>query len=172
MMYIAFLAMQRLASGSLADVAVAVRGLDGALVFDGNGQVIDLDIRGSAADVAARYAEPVRGRGRPSLGVQAREVTLLPRQWDWLAAQPGGASAALRRLVDAARRSPETERRAARDSAYRFMAAIAGDLPGYEEALRALFAGDEAGFAARIAAWPQDVRTEALRLCGAAPSID
>lgn len=163
-MYSAFLAMKRVADGSLSDVAVAVRGLEGALVFDGEGRVIDLDTRGTAAEVAARHAEPVRGRGRPSLGVQAREVTLLPRQWDWLATQPGGASAALRRLVDAARRDPETERRAARDGAYRFMAAIAGDLPCYEEALRALFAGDEAGVAAQMAAWPPDVRAQALML--------
>ena len=164
MTYTAFREMQRLASGPLADVAVAVHGTAGALVFDGDGRVIDLDTRGSAAEVAARYAEPVRGRGRPSLGVQAREVTLLPRQWDWLATQSGGASATLRRLVDAARRNPENERRAARDAAYRFMAAIAGDLPGYEEALRALFAGDETAFAAQIAAWPDDVRSQALHL--------
>ena len=168
MTHTAFLGHRRIASGSLADIARAVlaAGPDAMpLVFDdATGAVVDIDTRGSEADVIARLTQPPRGRGRPSLGVQPREVTLLPRQWDWLAQQPGGASAALRRLVDAARRSPEAEARAAREAAYRFMAAIAGDLPGYEEALRALFAGDAAALAARMAVWPPDVRDHALKL--------
>src|SRR3546814_13839563 len=87
-------------------------------------------------------AEAPRGRGRPKLGVTAREVTLLPRHWDWLAAQPGGASVALRKLVEQAMRDDRQTRRAAQEAAYRVMTALAGDLPGYEEAIRALFAGD------------------------------
>lgn len=105
-------------------------------------------------------------RGRPKLGVVAREVTLLPRQWEWLATQPGGASATLRRLVDDARKAihPRQRRRAAQEAAYRFMQAIAGDLPGYEEATRALFADDRLAFEERIGPWPEDIRIYAVRL--------
>jgi hypothetical protein len=94
----------------------------------------------------------------------AREVTLLPRHWDWLARQPGGASVALRKLVDAARNDTADARRLAREAAYRFLTAAAGDLPGYEEVIRALFAGDAAAFAERMAAWPGDIRDFALGL--------
>ncbi len=100
------------------------------------------------------------------LGVVAREVTLLPRHWDWLAAQPGGASVALRKLVDEARREhgERDRRRLANERAYHFMSALAGDLPGFEEASRALFAGDMPGFRDRIEAWPRDLREHLLRL--------
>jgi hypothetical protein len=123
----------------------------------------------SAADAASDEATPTAGprrRGRPRLGVVAREVTLLPRHWAWLATQPGGASVALRRLVDDARRAGAGRDRArqARDAAYRFMHALAGDLPGFEEASRALFAGDRDRFAAAVASWPPDVREHATKL--------
>jgi hypothetical protein len=164
----------------MADVAVAVKhaGADTpVLVFDDvTGQQIDLDTRGSDAEVRARYAppeEPPRGRGRPKLGVVAREVTLLPRHWEWLNRQPGGASAALRALVDEARRESANETRArtraAQGAAYAFMHAIAGNFPGFEEATRALFAGDRAGFEAEILHWPHDVRAHALRLAYSHP---
>lgn len=163
----AFIGHQKLLSGPLAEVALALRALpEGAmpLVFDdASGAVVDLDISGSQAEMLAQLAPPP-ARGRPRLGVVAREVTLLPRHWDWLATQPGGASVTLRRLIEAARRDAKAEAQAARDAAYRFMAAIAGDLPGYEEALRALFAGDRAAFAERLADWPADVRSHALKL--------
>lgn len=166
MIYTAFSDGRCIAAGALADLAVAVRSVPQALVFADDGRVVDLDTRGSEAEIRARLAPPVRSRGRPALGVQAREVTLLPRQWDWLAKQPGGASAALRRIIEAARRSPEAETRAAREAAYRFMSAIAGDLPCYEEALRALFAGDGTALAGHMADWPKDVREHALKLAG------
>ena len=107
-----------------------------------------------------------RGRGRPRLGVVAREVTLLPRHWEWLGAQPGGASVALRKLVEAARRaSGDLDRsRAARDAAYHFMSAMAGNLPGFEEASRALFADDRRQFVALIAGWPGDIRDHIVKL--------
>jgi hypothetical protein len=165
-----------IAQGALAGVALAVKAAGDAtgpiLVFDdATGRVIDLDLRGSDADIVARLAssagsgEP-RSRGRPKLGVIAREVTLLPRHWDWLAAQPGGASAALRRLIDEARRADggESEARSAREAAYRFMSAIAGDLPGFEEASRALFGRDRDRFVRQIATWPADLRSHAERL--------
>lgn len=170
----AFSGTLRIASGPLAEVALAVKsaGAPQVLVFDDRtGAVIDLDLRGSDDDIAARYATAPkdtapRKRGRPKLGVVAREVTLLPRHWDWLQSQPGGASATLRRLVETARQqdSGATEARTARDAAYRFMSAIGGDLPGFEDAARALFAGDMDGFARQIADWPGDIRTHVQRL--------
>jgi hypothetical protein len=100
------------------------------------------------------------------LGVVAREVTLLPRHWDWLNSQPGGASVALRKLVELARRtSGDRDRvRAAQESAYSFMSAIAGNLPGFEEATRALFAYDRRRFSELIASWPEDIRDYAIKL--------
>jgi hypothetical protein len=166
-----------------------------ALIFDDvTGRPIDVDFRGSVEDVVARletsvpaqraprlgdgdggngaspspYRESVapRARGRPRLGVVAREVTLLPRHWDWLATQPGGASAAVRRLVDEARQTygAKDRRRQAQESAYRFMSAMAGNEPGFEEATRALFANDRPRFGELTARWPADVRDHARML--------
>lgn len=166
------------ASGTLREVAQAARaivdrGQDAIiLVFDDrNGAVIDLDLRGTAADVARRIEDksnrataPSRGPGRPRLGVVAREVTLLPRHWEWLASQPGGASVALRKLVEQARRDPKDRVRGSQAAAYKFMSAMAGDEPGFEEAARALFAGDMHRFDALVRDWPPDVRDHARRL--------
>jgi hypothetical protein len=186
--YSSFQGHRLIKSGPLAAVALAVKhameaGSDEpVLIFDDRtGRSIDIDTQGTDSDVLARFAaneafegadeanpaarEP-RGRGRPKLGVIAREVTLLPRHWEWLAAQPGGASVALRKLVDEARHA-NSERdgaRAAQERAYYFMSAMAGDMPGFEEASRALFANDKSTFNERIAAWPIDVRTHAVRL--------
>ena len=180
----AFAGTARIAAGPLLDVALTLTRQDAAeptLVFeDATGRVIDLDLRGNAWDIEARLArrdaapEPESrsgpGRGRPKLGVVAREVTLLPRHWDWLASQPGGASAALRRLVDQARNaeSPKGPRRAGQEAAYRFLSALAGDLPGYEEAIRALFAGDLPLFQQRMAGWPADIGQYAGKLASGA----
>jgi hypothetical protein len=156
--HIAFVGHRRLATGSIAEVAAAVAAAGNdpmPLVFDvESGAVVDLDPRPAAANVTPLP----RGRGRPSLGVVPREVTLLPRHWDWLAAQPGGASVALRRLIDTVRKDAATAQRSRRDAVYRCMAALAGDLPGFEAASRALFADDAAGFAALLGDWPADVR--------------
>lgn len=169
----AFQNFQRIAQGSLAEVAAAIERAKKSnpdnrfLVFDdSSGAVVDLDPRDLAASPGPETQETPRGRGRPKLGVVAREITLLPRHWDWLAMQPGGASHALRRLVDAARKADSgiTEGRQARDAAYRFMAGIAGDLPGFEEASRALFADDRVGFLAHAAAWPEDIRRYAATM--------
>ncbi len=182
----AFMEQQLLASGPLAEVALAVMkasrsaGEKTILIFnDATGRPLDLDLRGSERDIVARLPQPApqlsaedlpvpepRGPGRPRLGVVAREVTLLPRHWEWLAAQPGGASVALRKLVEAARRSSgDLDRsRAARDAAYHFMSAMAGNLPGFEEASRALFADDRRQFVALIAGWPGDIRDHIVKL--------
>lgn len=151
-----------------------------AVFDDATGERLELDLRGTESQAVQRLApapsapdpdtaEPApvaRGPGRPRLGVVAREVTLLPRHWEWLAEQPGGASVTLRKLVEAARRSQETadRTRRAQEAAYRFMLSMAGDAPGYEEALRALYAGDAAQFDQHVAAWPEDVRAYARQL--------
>ena len=166
------------------------------LVFDdATGRIIDFEMRGDEramlahVDVMLRMShaalvqesgetggetvDPVpRPRGRPKLGVVAREITLLPRHWEWLSTQPGGASVALRKLVDAARRAPSDNERAkaARDVAYRFMHAMAGDLSQFEEVIRALYRGDEARCRELMAEWPRDIAAYAAHL--AFPAAD
>lgn len=174
--FTAFAGVHRLAQGPLCEVAIAALEsppvVGPVLVFDdASGGVIDLDLSGTEADVRARYTitqepEDSRGPGRPKLGVVAREVTLLPRHWDWLSHQPGGASAALRRLVDAARKHGEQAERGrqARERAYRFLHAVGGDLPGFEALSRVLFTGDQAGFAEQLQSWPAAIAAHALRL--------
>jgi hypothetical protein len=122
--------------------------------------------RGPDAAEECAASPSQRGRGRPRLGVVSKEVTLLPRHWAWLGAQRGGASATLRRLVDEARKSSgrRDQVRRAQDAAYRFMSAMGGDLPGYEEAIRALFAGNGERLDAEMQPWPADVRAHARRL--------
>jgi hypothetical protein len=181
----AFAGSKRVASGPPEQVVLAAKAaLDTntghpLLVFDDlSGSLMDFDLRGTPQEILARLAadpsdqptEPARGPGRPKLGVVAREVTLLPRHWEWLGAQPGGASVALRKLVDAARatHAGADRRRLAQQSADRFMSALAGNEPGYEEAARALYAGDRARFSQSMVAWPTDVRDHAMRLAAAA----
>ncbi len=196
----AFAGSTRIASGTIEDVAVRVKGVVDAddprsiLIFDdATSAPIELDLRGSVEDVrraarsvsagstppaasatpgSPRDGETARRRspGRPKLGVVGREVTLLPRHWAWLNAQPGGASVALRKLVDAARRVPDSTntKRHAQEAAFRFMSAIAGNEAGYEEATRALFAGDAGRFDEHTRGWPADVRDHAARLASGA----
>jgi uncharacterized protein len=163
-----FVGERRIAYGSLEEVARAAKAAEDAgeaalLAFnDDTGQPLELDLRGSIEDVLARLHSPPRNpqpasRGRPRLGVTAREVTLLPSHWEWLASQPGGASAALRRLVDQARRAGTDRLREAQEAAHRVMFAIAGDAPDFEEATRAVYAKDYARFDLLSASWPRDV---------------
>jgi hypothetical protein len=182
----AFAGFKWIASGLPEQVALAAKAALDAnmahplLVFDdSSGSLVDFDLRGTPQEILARLApenspdqpaDPPRGPGRPKLGVVAREVTLLPRHWDWLGAQPGGASVALRKLVEAARatHAGADRRRLAQQSTDRFMSTLAGNEPGYEEAARALYAGDRARFAQSMVAWPPDVRDHAMRLAAAA----
>jgi hypothetical protein len=172
-----------IASGALADVALATKraieaGACGpVLIFDDHSsRPVEIDFRGTAEDVLARLPdaaqgnEPPRGPGRPKLGVVAREVTLLPRHWEWLASQPGGASAALRRLVEEARRQGHGRdlARLAGEAVDRFMLAMTGDLPGHEEATRAFWRGEREQFVALTEAWPVDVRAHLRRLAAKA----
>lgn len=179
----AFAGFERIASGPAEAVLTQLRSSTRppdilVRVFDdATGTRLDLDLRpqaaaaDAAAVVAAAPAAPAqRSVGRPRLGVVAREVTLLPRHWDWLNRQPGGASVALRRLVDEARHV-HRERdalRAAREATYRCMTEMAGNLPGFEEATRALFAGDGTQFNLLIDPWPQDLRDYLLQLSATA----
>lgn len=180
----AFSGPQRIASGELRHVAMkAKQAFDlhpdrPVLVFDdADGRTVEVPLELPAADLLRLLAQPQlatnadaapapRRPGRPKLGVVAREITLLPRHWDWLAAQPGGASVALRRLVEDARKvsSGDDRRRAAQEATFRFMQAMAGDLPGFEEASRALFAGDVSRFEEQAARWADDVRDHATWL--------
>jgi hypothetical protein len=191
--YTAFEGRRRLVSGPLTEVALAIKRAERraaepiAIFSDATGRPIDLDLRGSDDEIVARLpptapsaapelpSEP-RGRGRPKLGVVAREVTLLPRHWEWLNTQPGGASVALRKLVEAARRGngDKDRSRAARDAAYHFMSAMAGDLAHFENASRALFADDRRQFTTLISAWPDDIRDHLVKLafCDRAEPVD
>lgn len=187
----AFEGSRRVASGGVSEVARIVkevidRGTDESiLIFDDtSSQPVEIDFRGTTEDVLRRLeksaveSEPVatqtenaaRGPGRPRLGVVSREVTLLPRHWDWLNSQPGGASVALRKLVEEARRvnSGRDMVRHSQEVTYRFMSAMAGNLPGFEEAARALFAGDRDRFESLTVSWPVDIRSHALKLSDSA----
>jgi len=190
--FTAFAGARRVDRGPLHVVAASVkREIDAGetgeiLIFeDSSARAIEIDFRGSPQDVqtSAQRAligrhgrdapieeEPRRTSGRPRLGVVGREVTLLPRHWAWLASQPGGASVVLRRLVEEASkdRDGRERRRLAQEAAYRVMSALAGDRIGYEEAMRALFAGSAAVFAECVGKWPGDVRDYALKLAAGA----
>jgi uncharacterized protein len=179
--FVGFVGTQLVGRGSLAEVALAAKrcldrgATDRIAVFDdSSGRAIDVELTGSADQVAARVAQhPAlvsernarRGPGRPRLGVVSREVSLLPRHWDWLAEQRGGASAALRRLVDAASKANASQDavRLAIEAAHRFMWDMAGNLPGFEEASRALFAQDFDAFEQRSSSWPQGIREQLHR---------
>jgi uncharacterized protein len=190
----AFEGTRRIASGVLPDVALKVkrvidRGVRApVLIFDdASSELIEVDFRGTAHDVlewlatcqgsnaptgssTAPEPEARRKPGRPRLGVVAREVTLLPRHWEWLNRQPGGASVAMRKLVEEARRVNETRDRVrrAQEVAYRFMSAMAGNEAGFEEALRALFAADQTRFDSLVDSWPIDVRDHTRKLAAGA----
>jgi hypothetical protein len=173
-----FVGSKQLVSGPLDQVALAAKkALDRGtsqpvLIYnDSTGRSIDIDSRGSDAEILARLSQPAppslpRGRGRPKLGVVAREVTLLPRHWQWLSSQPGGASVAIRKLVETARRANQDsdQRRLMQEAAYHFMSAMAGNLANFDEASRALFADDIARFRSLIVDWPTDVREHAVKL--------
>ena len=176
--FTAFVGFRRLASGSLDQVALAAkkavdRGTQQPVLIynDRTGRAIDIDSRGSDAELLARLTRPApsalpRGRGRPKLGVVAREVTLLPRHWQWLGSQPGGASVAIRKLVETARRANQEldQRRQSQEAACHFMSAMAGNLANFEEATRALFANDRERFTELVGSWPTDVRDHATKL--------
>ena len=172
--YTAFAEDRLLASGDLRTVLLRTKQVldagsqDRILIFeDQSGRQVEFDFAGTPEEMLEREAPQARGRpGRPKLGVVSREVTLLPRHWEWLEQQPPGASGALRRLVEeASKREPDKQRaRIARDAASRFMWSMAGDLAGFEEASRALFAADRERFEELTGGWPKDVREHLGRM--------
>jgi hypothetical protein len=191
--YTAFAGNRLIASGDLRNMILQTkehlnRGeAEGLLIFeDQTGVQIDFDLRGTPAEALERLASHPRfasdeaatkartGPGRPKLGVVSREVSLLPRHWTWLEQQPGGASGALRRLVDEAGKQARPRERAdaAREAASKFMWVMAGNLPGFEEASRSLFARDQEQFAALIRGWPEDIRRHLNRLVAEAVKLE
>ena len=181
----AFEGTKYIASGPLADVVTAAKAaIDGGttepvmVLDDQDAQRVEIDFRNGIDFILARLPRPAlkidpdapRGRGRPRMGVVAREVTLLPRHWDWLNRQPGGASVALRKLVEDARRTHRARDRIrqSQEAAYRFMSIMAGDRPFFEEATRALFAGNHVRFDAMTGGWPVDIRDHAQKLAAGA----
>jgi hypothetical protein len=188
-LYTAFENHQRIAQGTLIEIATAIKKRlgkashgDAILFSDATGKVMEINFQGNLKTVLQRLAvfqtdtknpetknvETQPGPGRPKLGVVSREISLLPNQWEWLASQPGGASPVLRRLVDEARRKANTEPTPAQlqEKAYRFLSVIAGDLPLYEEALRALYQSDQKKFITAMKSWPEAISSYALALTG------
>jgi len=168
--YSAFVGEELIASGPLEKMVMGVKSefdRDASTLFlifeDETGRQVDFDLRGTLEQVLARaFPRPQKtGPGRPKLGVTSREISLLPRHWAWLEGQPHGASAALRRLIDDARKlGPDEQRsRQAKEALVRMMSAMAGNMPGYEAACRSLYAGDRAEFEHLIQIWPRDIRT-------------
>jgi hypothetical protein len=176
----AFSKKQRIATGAVLDVAIKVKAelesnpdLQVLFFDDSSGEEFDLDLRGSREELEQRLIHQFpehrqsdpgkeklrKGPGRPKLNVVSREVTLLPRHWSWLKKQPGSTSSVLRRLVDEARQAnPEKERHdVCQKAVFSFISAIAGDYPGYEEAIRYLFKSDYRRFDQLISSWPNDV---------------
>ncbi len=191
--FVAFAGTEVIARGPLGEVVGhSKRRFDGgedariAVFDDETGRVVDVDLVGREAAVMARLKtypaiageaqkpEKQKGPGRPKLGVVSREVSLLPRHWQWLSEQRGGASAAIRRLVDSARKLNTTEEQTRRlvEAAHRFMWDIAGNLPDFEEASRCLFAQDFARFAKLTAAWPVGIREQLGRYTDRVREVD
>jgi len=162
MMLTVFLKDEVVARGSRGEVVPTMRALQplerssDLLAFDDDtGRQIDLDLRPEA--------DAPRPRGRPSLGVEAKEVTLLPRHWEWLAQQRGGASATLRKLVEEALRKGRTAKDH-HDAAYRFLHVMAGDLPHFVDLVREMYAGNKVGYDHFSYDWPRDIRDHGRRL--------
>jgi len=188
---VSFVGPKLIAEGELLDVALASKTAadsgptEPLLIFDEDSQLVEIDFRGTADAVADRirhgqkeYTDSIEQTadadgsdqkqkpGRPKLGVVAREVTLLPRHWDWLNVQPGGASVTLRKLIDSARKenADGNSLKKKQEIAYRFMSAMAGNEPGFEPATRALFALDAKNFESAMATWPTDVKSHTQKL--------
>lgn len=173
--YTAFEGKNLYVRGSLIEVALKVKERLGSLsnssilIFsDSSGKTMDLNFQGSEQELVKRLSvfvseetpKDLNGPGRPKLGVISREVSLLPRHWEWLASQSGGASATLRRLIEVEVKTTSTNPspKLVQERTYKVMNVMAGDLRGYEEALRALYKRDEKAFLKEIAQWPSDVR--------------
>lgn len=157
-----FLKDEVIARGTPAEIAPAMRARQplerssDMLAFDDEtGRQIDIDLRPER--------QPAPRRGRPALGVEAKEVTLLPRHWEWLASQRGGASATLRKLVEEALRKGRTPKDN-HDAAYRFLSVMAGNLPHFVDAVREVYNGNKVGYDHFSYDWPPAIRDHGRRL--------
>ncbi|MDO9181477.1 MAG: DUF2239 family protein [Bacteriovorax sp.] len=185
--YTAFDGNKLLFQGPLSDIVLKIKKRLGKaenssiLIFsDSTGKTMDFNFQGNERDVQRRLEVYVTeevpkdnsGPGRPKLGVISREVSLLPRHWEWLATQSGGASSTLRTLVEEAKKklTNGNQIKQAQERTYKFISAIAGDFEGYEEALRALYKRDENNFLIQIQGWPNDVKNHAIEM--ATPAFD
>ena len=180
--YTAFEDHKILSQGFLEDVVLKVKkrlekSPESQIVIysDATGKSMDFNFQGSEKEVLKRlevYTTPENtteassGPGRPKLGVISREVSLLPKHWEWLATQSGGASNTLRKLVEEnmKKTSGVLTVKTAQERTYKFMSVEAGDLENYEEALRALYRKDKERFTSEIKTWPRDVQKHILEL--------
>lgn len=181
--YTAFKGNRLLVRGNLQEVAIKIKkhlgsaiNSDILLISDASGKLMDINFQGTQQEVLKRLepyisseeAGTAGGPGRPKLGVVSREISLLPRHWEWLASQPGGASATIRTLVEEARKKSlgTHNLKSVQERVYKVMALLAGDAQGYEEALRALYKRDKKVFLQNIRDWPQDVKSYIMDLSG------
>ncbi|WP_413293169.1 DUF2239 family protein [Bdellovibrio sp. HCB185ZH] len=175
----AFAGTKIVASGDVLQVALKVKkylkddGKENVLIFDDvTSAQVELDLRGTVEAVTKRFESMVEpedkkaGPGRPKLGVVSKEVTLLPQHWEWLALQPGGASVTLRKLIEEAKKKnfAKDQIRQSQDAVYKFMHAMVGDLPNYEEALRAMYGHDTKKFKKMIGDWPKDIQEHIMKV--------
>lgn len=179
----AFADAKKIASGNILEVAIKVKkylskdNKDQILIFDdATSNQVEIDFRGTPDSVTRRLESLMKkteseedrksGPGRPKLGVVAKEVTLLPEHWEWLSRQSGGASVTLRKLVEEAKKKnfAKDQIRLSQEATYKFMMVMAGDRPQYEEALRALYAGDSRKFEKLVQEWPEDIQVHVLKL--------
>jgi hypothetical protein len=181
--YTVFAGFTRIAGGDLQSVLIRAREYleeknEAQLLFFDNrtGTPLDFDLRGSLEEVLRKAAppEPKKGPGRPRLGVVCGEVCLLPRHWEWLERQSRSASATIRRLVEAARKNESEQDRFKQrvQAAGRFLWSIAGDLEGFEEASRALYAGNWRELESRTAPWPKDIRAHLQAMLDPVREVD
>ena len=179
--YTAFENKKILTEGNLNEVATIVfhrlkenKSANILIFSDQSGRIIDLGFSGTERQMLERLKiychqeiQSYPGAGRPRLGVVTREISLLPKHWEWLLGQDGGASACLRKLIDEKMSESELPKKAimfAQEKTYKFLHAIAGDLPNFENAIRYLYRKDQSSFLKQISDWPDDVQTYALKL--------
>lgn len=175
--YTAFDNTSIIAHGSLRDVILKTKKILGKsenssfLIFsDSTGKTIDFNFQGTEKEILKRLEIFVSNSdekielarpGRPKLGVISREISLLPRHWEWLATQSSGASSSIRNLIeDAIKKSTsKVSLKQQQEKVYRVMTTLAGDLDGYEEAIRSLYKRDRESFIKFTKGWSKDLRS-------------
>lgn len=176
--YVVFQGTRLIARGNMLETALAVynaykdKTSAPVVALDSvTSELAEPDLRGGEDGIRARYGveadlHETKTRGRPKLGVTAREVTLLPRHWEWLESNHSGASAKLRELVETAMRASAGKDRQSHavESLERFTNALAGDLPNAEEVSRAFYKGRMKDVIKLTADWPSDLLEHYIKL--------